>query len=238
MQRRVELLAAEGSALRYQHRSRHELPDRQAARQVRRHRAGGGATKPATCRFPAASSRASILPWTSCRGNTKQLFGSTAGSSANGHFISAEGKDVIVIGGGDTGTDCVGTSLRHGCQSLVQFEIVPPTAGRTRSRQPVAAVAAQCSSWTTARKRPRRALAGPAQLSDHRPRFVGDEKGSVKELHTVGSNGVPDGRMRSSRSRAPRTCGRPSWSCWRWVSSAPKTSWSTSSASSAIRAAT
>src|SRR5262245_52453474 len=41
----------------------------------------------------------------------------------NGNFISAEGKDVIVIGGGDTGTDCVGTSMRHGCRSLVQVEI-------------------------------------------------------------------------------------------------------------------
>ena len=43
----------------------------------------------------------------------------------NGNFISAEGKDVIVIGGGDTGTDCVGTSMRHGCKSLTQIEILP-----------------------------------------------------------------------------------------------------------------
>jgi glutamate synthase (NADPH/NADH) small chain len=43
----------------------------------------------------------------------------------NGNFISAEGKDVMVIGGGDTGTDCVGTSMRHGCRSLVQLEILP-----------------------------------------------------------------------------------------------------------------
>ena len=40
-------------------------------------------------------------------------------------LISAAGKDVIVIGGGDTGTDCVGTSMRHGCRSLVQLEILP-----------------------------------------------------------------------------------------------------------------
>src|SRR5437899_4576110 len=43
----------------------------------------------------------------------------------NGNFISAEGKDVMVIGGGDTGTDCVGTSMRQGCRSLVQVEILP-----------------------------------------------------------------------------------------------------------------
>ncbi len=42
--------------------------------------------------------------------------------------ISAKGKDVIVIGGGDTGTDCLGTSMRHGCRSLVNFELLdrPP----------------------------------------------------------------------------------------------------------------
>jgi glutamate synthase (NADPH/NADH) small chain len=43
----------------------------------------------------------------------------------NGNFINAEGKDVVVIGGGDTGTDCVGTAMRHGCKSLVQIEILP-----------------------------------------------------------------------------------------------------------------
>jgi len=39
--------------------------------------------------------------------------------------INAKGKDVVVIGGGDTGTDCVGSSLRQGCKSLVQLEILP-----------------------------------------------------------------------------------------------------------------
>ena len=39
--------------------------------------------------------------------------------------IHARGKDVVVIGGGDTGTDCVGTALRQGCRSLVQLEIMP-----------------------------------------------------------------------------------------------------------------
>ncbi|HEY5078536.1 MAG TPA: glutamate synthase small subunit [Opitutaceae bacterium] len=39
--------------------------------------------------------------------------------------IHARGKDVVVIGGGDTGTDCVGTAMRHGCKSLAQVEILP-----------------------------------------------------------------------------------------------------------------
>jgi glutamate synthase (NADPH/NADH) small chain len=39
--------------------------------------------------------------------------------------IHARGKDVVVIGGGDTGTDCVGTAIRQGCESLLQIEIMP-----------------------------------------------------------------------------------------------------------------
>jgi glutamate synthase (NADPH/NADH) small chain len=46
--------------------------------------------------------------------------------------IHAKDKDGIVIGGGDTGTDCVGTSMRHGCKSIVQIEILPkPPLERT-----------------------------------------------------------------------------------------------------------
>ena len=41
------------------------------------------------------------------------------------NWITAEGKDVIVIGGGDTGTDCIGTSMRHRCKSITNFELMP-----------------------------------------------------------------------------------------------------------------
>ncbi len=54
--------------------------------------------------------------------NTRSLLDS---DHADGNYICAKGKDVIVIGGGDTGTDCIGTALRHGCRSLVNFEILP-----------------------------------------------------------------------------------------------------------------
>lgn len=65
-------------------------------------------------------------------GNTKALLD----GKKNGHFLSAEGKDVIVIGGGDTGTDCVGTSLRHRCRSLVQVEILPKPPMQRASDNP------------------------------------------------------------------------------------------------------
>lgn len=56
------------------------------------------------------------------RPNTKSLLDS---EHTDGNYISAKGKHVVIIGGGDTGTDCVGTSLRHGCASVTQLEIMP-----------------------------------------------------------------------------------------------------------------
>lgn len=62
--------------------------------------------------------------------NTKSLLDS---GLADGEYISARGKDVIVIGGGDTGNDCIGTSVRHGAKSVTNFELLPQPAGeRTR----------------------------------------------------------------------------------------------------------
>ena len=60
--------------------------------------------------------------------NTRSLLDS---NHTDGKYISAKDKHVIVIGGGDTGADCIGTALRHDCQSLVNFELLPrPPADR------------------------------------------------------------------------------------------------------------
>ena len=62
--------------------------------------------------------------------NTKSLLDSEL---SDGEYISAKGKDVIVIGGGDTGNDCIGTSVRHGAKSVTNFELLPqPPAERAR----------------------------------------------------------------------------------------------------------
>ena len=44
---------------------------------------------------------------------------------ADGTYISARGRDVVIVGGGDTGNDCVGTAIRHGCRSVIQLEMMP-----------------------------------------------------------------------------------------------------------------
>jgi len=62
--------------------------------------------------------------------NTKSLLDSEL---ADGEYISAKDKHVIVIGGGDTGNDCIGTSVRHGAKSVTNFELLPqPPPERAR----------------------------------------------------------------------------------------------------------
>jgi glutamate synthase (NADPH) small chain len=87
-----------------------------------------GATNPRDLPIPNRDAKGVHFAMEFLTANTKQ---SVHGDSLGDAFISAEGKDVIVIGGGDTGTDCIATSIRHGCRSLVNFELLPqPPAQR------------------------------------------------------------------------------------------------------------
>jgi glutamate synthase (NADPH/NADH) small chain len=80
-----------------------------------------GATKPRDLPIEGRNLKGIHFAMDFLTANTKSILD----SHKNGDFIDATGKDVVVIGGGDTGTDCVGTSMRHGCKSLVQVEILP-----------------------------------------------------------------------------------------------------------------
>ena len=81
-----------------------------------------GATTPRDLRIPNRGGNGIHFAMEFLLKNTKSLLDSNL---EDGNYISAKNKHVIVIGGGDTGTDCIGTSLRHGCKSLVNFEIMP-----------------------------------------------------------------------------------------------------------------
>ena len=80
-----------------------------------------GATKPRDLPVDGRQLKGVHFAMDFLQANTQALLDRTK----NGNYTSAAGKDVMVIGGGDTGTDCVGTSMRHGCKSLVQVEILP-----------------------------------------------------------------------------------------------------------------
>lgn len=52
------------------------------------------------------------------------------------NFISAKGKRVVIVGGGDTGNDCVGTCIRHGCKSVIQLEMMPKSPDTRATNNP------------------------------------------------------------------------------------------------------
>ncbi len=92
-----------------------------------------GATKPRDLPIPGRDLRGVHFAMDFLARNTKSLLDDNLN---NGHYISAQGKDVIVIGGGDTGADCIGTSLRHGCRSLANFELLPQPPAQRASDNP------------------------------------------------------------------------------------------------------
>ncbi|OAT82106.1 glutamate synthase [Bacillus sp. MKU004] len=115
--------------------------------------------------------------------NTKSLLDS---NFADGEYLSAAGKNVIVIGGGDTGTDCIATSIRHNCKSLTQFDIyakkgaIRDEVGNPWPQYPII-------------HRVEYGQKEAEEVFGHDPRayavmtkkFVGDEEGHIKEVHTV-----------------------------------------------------
>jgi len=140
-----------------------------------------GATKPRDLPIEGRSLKGIHFAIDFLTHNTRRLLD----DSHNRDFISAEGKDVMVIGGGDTGTDCVGTSLRHGCRSLIQVEILPRPPLNRASDNP-------WPEWPKVYRldygQEEAAVkfgADPRVYLTTATKFVGDDQGWVKEVHTV-----------------------------------------------------
>ncbi len=92
-----------------------------------------GATRPRDLPIPGRELKGVHFAMEFLHANTKSLLDSNL---EDGNYINAKNKNVIVIGGGDTGNDCLGTSLRHGCKSLVNFEIVPQPPNERTDNNP------------------------------------------------------------------------------------------------------
>ena len=133
-----------------------------------------------------------------------------AGDKVKGQ-IRADGKHVIVIGGGDTGSDCVGTSNRHGAASVTQFELMPMPP--EQENKPL--------TWPY----------WPTKLRTSSSHEEGCEREfaiATKEFIGEGGKvtGAEDGARRVAGRQDGRGAGhraghsRPTWCCWRWASSA------------------
>ncbi|MBI1295771.1 glutamate synthase small subunit [bacterium] len=192
VQRRIDLMAAEGVEFVTGVEIGKDIPATKLCEEFDAVVLCCGATKPRDLPIEGRNLSGIHFAMDFLHGNTKSLLdqytgGSNGSNGSGGHHppISAEGKDVIVIGGGDTGTDCVGTSLRQGARSLVQFEILPQPPLERQADNP----------WPEWPKILRvdygqaeaiaRDGADPRTYSIQTTKFVGDENGYVKELHTV-----------------------------------------------------
>jgi glutamate synthase (NADPH/NADH) small chain len=105
-------------------------------------------------------------------------------------FISAKGRDVVIIGGGDTGADCLGTAHRQGARSVFQLELLPQPPETRADNNP----------WPTwpqiFRVSPAHEEGGERLYSVSTQRFVGDRKGRVRALQASKVEMVRrDGRM-------------------------------------------
>lgn len=162
-----------------------------------------GATKARGLSVPGSDLKGVYQAMDFLTANTKSLLDS---NHKDGKYIDAKDKDVIVIGGGDTGTDCVGTAIRHGAKSVCQFEIMPaPPEARVADTNP-------WPEW------PKKLKVDYGQeeaifLTGEDPRsylvstkkFVGNDKGEVAELHTVKIEWVPDENGRFVPKEVPGT---------------------------------
>ena len=116
------------------------------------------------------------------KATTKSLLDSDL---ADGKYISAEGKNVVIIGGGDTGNDCVGTSVRHGCKSVTQLEMMPKLPDERAASNPFPQYPRVCKTDYGQEE----AIA----VFGHDPRiycttvkeFIKDEKGALSAVKTV-----------------------------------------------------
>ncbi len=190
VERRVELLRQEGVIFITGCEVGVDLPAEELRKNFDAVVLCGGATKPRDLPVPGRELKGVHFAMEFLTLNTKSLLDS---EHADGNYISAKGKDVIVIGGGDTGTDCVGTSMRHGCKSLIQFEILPKPPDERAADNP-------WPQWPKVYKldygqEEAAAIFGadPRQYLVNTKRFVGDEHGHVKEIHTVRIEWVREG---------------------------------------------
>ncbi|CAL8462475.1 g2008 [Coccomyxa elongata] len=125
VQRRVDLMAAEGVRFVTNAHVGKNVDIKDVRTQHDAVMLAAGATKPRDLPIPGREAEGVHFAMEFLTANTKSLLDSNL---ADGNYISAKDKAVIVIGGGDTGTDCIGTSVRHGAKQVINLELMdkPP----------------------------------------------------------------------------------------------------------------
>ncbi|WP_098743298.1 glutamate synthase subunit beta [Paenibacillus sp. EZ-K15] len=203
VQRRVDLLAAEGVDFVVNTEIGKDIPAKQLMEEYDAVVLCGGATKPREFNIEGSDLKGIHYAMDYLNGTIKSLLDS---GLEDGNYLSAKDKDVIVIGGGDTGSDCVATALRHGCSSVTQFGTHKQAP---LQRDPFANPWPQFPNVYTLdyAHEEAKALFGndPREFSIMTTKFVGDEEGNLKELHTVQIERIVDETGRKVYQPIPGT---------------------------------
>jgi glutamate synthase (NADPH) small chain len=123
----------------------------------------------------------------------------------DGQFIDVEDKDVIVIGGGDTGADCVATALRQKAKSVVQFGKHPQLPGQRTSANLWPAYPNVFTMDYAYKEAEAKFGDDPRQYSIQTKKIVADENGNLKELHTIQMEKIKDEEGRYYFKEIPGT---------------------------------
>lgn len=140
-----------------------------------------GATKPRDLNIEGRQLKGIHFAMEFLTANTKALLDRQQGED----FISAAGKDVVIIGGGDTGTDCVGTSLRHNCKSVTQLEIMPQPPRERAADNPWPEWPKIYRMDYGQEEAAERFGDDPRVYTTTATKFEGDAEGNVTAIHTV-----------------------------------------------------
>jgi glutamate synthase (NADPH/NADH) small chain len=182
VQRRIDLMAEEGVRFITNTEVGKNYPADKLRNEFDAVALCGGATKPRDLPVEGRELHGIHFAMEYLHANSKSLLDSAHRDLS---YITAKDKHVIVIGGGDTGTDCVGTAMRHGCRSLVQFEILPKPPDDRAADNPwpqwPKVYRLDYGQEEAAAKFGR----DPREYCVMTKRFVGDSQGNVKEIHTV-----------------------------------------------------
>ena len=111
---------------------------------------------------------------------------------ADDNYISAKDKNVIVIGGGDTGNDCVGTAVRHGCSSVVQLEMMPKLPDERTENNPWPEYPRVCKTDYGQEEAAAVFGSDPRVYCTTVKEFIKDENNKLSAVKTVMLEFVPD----------------------------------------------
>ncbi|MEG6615952.1 glutamate synthase subunit beta [Peptococcaceae bacterium 1198_IL3148] len=191
VQRRIDLMAAEGVRFVPNTEVGTDYPAEQLLKEFDAVVLCGGARKPRDMQVEGRDLKGIEYAVDFLTASTKSLLHC---NYQHDNYISAAGKDVIIIGGGDTGTDCVGTAWRHKCKSVVQFEIMPPPPKERAAHNPWPQYPRTLKIDYSQQEVIAINGADPRQYCIMTKKMVGDEQGNVKAVHTVNVQWVKNER--------------------------------------------